>query len=221
MEAFGDPLQLALPKARLLRASLELLRAGGLSPDRHVYRQELASGEICLRLLRLRDIPSLVAAGSVDVGIAPDEWIRETGSDVLRLERLGWYQGTVSLIAPERTPLLDLPFEQWPRMKVATEYPRLASDFLREHDIEHEILSIHGAAEGYVPDLADASIDIVETGDTIRRHALVQVTQILECEVHLIARPDAPESLLRSPWVQALREAARNLEELIPAGKDG
>lgn len=54
----GDPLQLALPKARLLRASLEPLKAGGLSCDGRVYRQELADGAICLRLLRLQDIPS-------------------------------------------------------------------------------------------------------------------------------------------------------------------
>jgi ATP phosphoribosyltransferase len=206
-----------LPKAGLLRASLDLLSASGLSCDDRVYRQELADGEICLRLLRLRDIPNLVSAGQVDIGIAPEEWIRETGSKVLRLERLGWYEGTVSLIGPERTPLLDLQFERWPRISVATEYPRLATTFLSEHGIDHEILGIHGAAEGYIPDLADTVVDFVETGETMRRHGLVEVAQILECEVHLIARRDLPVSLLRGRWVRALREVARGLR--VPARK--
>ena len=202
-------LRLALPKARLLDRSRALLAALGVAGDPRVYRYQRADQRIHVWLVRMRDVPMLLENGDVDLGVAPDEWIENGSGTLVRLERLGWYNARLALLAEAGARVARDPVEKWGPIRVATEYPRVASRFLRTRGVAHEILGVHGSAEAFVPSIADVVVDVIETGRTMARHGLTEIAPVLDCDVHLLARPDLPEDPALAALVDTVRRAAR------------
>jgi ATP phosphoribosyltransferase len=144
-----------------------------------------ADGGFVVHLVRIQDIPTLVGSGTVHAGVSGDEWIEETRADVTKLAQLGWYRARICLVVhPDHAAAHALHGG-----RIATEYPEIARRFLRQAGYDGSVMSIYGAAEAYLPDLADAVIDCVETGESIRRHGLRVEFDLLDCDVQIIASP--------------------------------
>ncbi|MBW3642864.1 MAG: ATP phosphoribosyltransferase [Actinobacteria bacterium] len=192
-------LRLVLPKGSLERATLELFDAADLAVSRSSavdYKATIADPRVDdVRILRPQEIPVYVAEGLYDLGITGRDWIEETASDVVTLGELHYSKATarpinVVLAVAEDAPwskVGDLPAG----VRVSTEYPGLTRRFLAEHGVDAEVRLSHGATEAKIPDIADAVVEITETGRALRAANLRILETILVSFTELIANRDA------------------------------
>jgi ATP phosphoribosyltransferase len=190
-------LRLVLPKGSLERATLELFEAADLPVQRSSdveYRATIADPRINeVRILRPQEIPRYVAGGLFDLGITGRDWIEETASDVLSLGELHYSKATarpvnVVLAVAENSPVQsvgDLPSG----VRVQTEYPELTRRFLEKHGVDADVTLSYGATEAKVPEIADAVVEITETGRALRAAGLRIVDTVLVSYTELIANP--------------------------------
>ncbi len=192
-------LRVVLPKGSLERATLELFEAADLAVSRSSavdYKATIADPRVTdVRILRPQEIPVYVAEGLYDLGITGRDWIEETDSEVVTLGELHYSKATarpinVVLAVAEEAPWAkvgDLPAG----VRVSTEYPGLTRRFLATHGVDAEVRLSHGATEAKIPDIADAVVEITETGRALRAAKLRILDTILVSFTELIANPAA------------------------------
>jgi ATP phosphoribosyltransferase len=192
-------LRLVLPKGSLERATLQLFDDADLPVSRGSdvdYRATIDDPRIDdVRILRPQEIPRYVAEGTFDLGITGRDWIEETGADVTTLTELHYSKATarpirVVLAVAADSPTAgvgDLPVG----VRVHTEYPELTRRFLEKHGVDAAISLSYGATEAKVPEIADAVVEITETGRALRAAGLKILDTILVSYTELVANPTA------------------------------
>ena len=192
-------LRLVLPKGSLERATLQLFEDADLPVSRGSdvdYRATVDDPRIDdVRILRPQEIPRYVAEGTFDLGITGRDWIEETGADVTTLTELHYSKATarpirVVLAVASDSPTAgvgDLPAG----VRVHTEYPELTRRFLEKHGVDAAISLSYGATEAKVPEIADAVVEITETGRALRAAGLKILDTILVSYTELVANPTA------------------------------
>ncbi|HVE46414.1 MAG TPA: ATP phosphoribosyltransferase [Acidimicrobiales bacterium] len=190
-------LRLVLPKGSLEAATLELFEAADLPVRRSSevdYRATIPDPRIAdVRILRPQEIPRYVAEGLFDIGITGRDWIEETASDVISLGELHYSKATarpvqVVLAVAQDSPVrsvADLP----PRARVHTEYPELTRRYLEKNGVDGDVTLSYGATEAKVPEIADAVVEITETGRALKAAGLRIVDTVLVSFTELIANP--------------------------------
>lgn len=192
-------LRLVLPKGSLERATLQLFEDADLAVNRSSdidYKASIDDPRIAdVRILRPQEIPAYVAEGLYDLGITGRDWIEETASDVESLGELHYSKATARPIRVVLAVAGDSPWQSVSDMpagvRVSTEYPGLTRRFLEEHGVEAEVRLSHGATEAKIPDVADAVVEITETGRALRAAGLKILDTILTSYTELIANKDA------------------------------
>jgi ATP phosphoribosyltransferase len=194
-------LRLVLPKGSLERATLELFEAADLTVSRSSevdYKATIADPRVDdVRILRPQEIPTYVAEGLYDLGVTGRDWIEETASDVVSLGELHYSKATarpikVVLAVADDSPwrkVGDLP----PGVRVSTEYPGLTARYLATHGVDATVRLSHGATEAKIPDVADAVVEITETGRALRAAKLRILDTILTSYTELVANRAAYE----------------------------
>lgn len=192
-------LDLVLPKGSLERATLELFDDADLGVIRASdvdYRATIDDPRVSeVRILRPQEIPRYVAEGRFDLGITGRDWIEETAADVVSLSELHYSKATarpirVVLAVAADSPaasVTDLPSG----LRVHTEYPQLTRRYFERHGIDAHVELSYGATEAKVPDIADAVVEITETGRALRAAGLRIIDTILTSYTELIASRDA------------------------------
>jgi ATP phosphoribosyltransferase len=163
------------------------------------YRASIADPRIDeVRILRPQEIPVYVADGLFDLGITGRDCVEERGSDVLSLGELSYSKATsnparVVLAVASDSPVQSLAeLAALPgRLRVSSEYPELTRRALAAHGIEADISLSYGATEAKVPDIADAVVDMTETGSALRAAGLRVIETLLVSHTELIANPAA------------------------------
>ncbi|NNN10812.1 MAG: ATP phosphoribosyltransferase [Acidimicrobiaceae bacterium] len=190
-------LRLVLPKGSLERATLDLFSSADLGVERSSdvdYRAKIDDPRIDeVRILRPQEIPRYVAEGLFDFGITGRDWIEETDSDVVSLGELHYSKATsrpikVVLAVPATSPIVGAS-ELKDGIRVSTEYPNLTAKYFEKIGVKAEVLLSYGATEAKVPDIADAVVEITETGRAIRAAGLKILETILVSNTELIANP--------------------------------
>lgn len=192
-------LRLVLPKGSLERATLELFEAADLAVSRSSsvdYQATIADPRVDdVRILRPQEIPVYVAEGLYDLGITGRDWIEETSSDVVSLGELHYSKATARPIKVVLAVADDAPWRKVGDLpagvRVSTEYPGLTRRFLAEHGVDAEVRLSHGATEAKIPDVADAVVEITETGRALRAANLRIIDTILVSFTELVANPNA------------------------------
>ncbi len=209
-------LRLVLPKGSLERATIDLFEAADLAVTRSSevdYKATIADPRVTdVRILRPQEIPTYVAEGLYDLGITGRDWIEETSSDVVSLGELHYSKATarpikVVLAVADESPwrqVGDLPAG----VRVSTEYPGLTRRYLLEHGVDAEVRLSHGATEAKIPDVADAVVEITETGRALRAAKLRILDTILTSYTELVANRAAHEDPEK-------RHAMRQLHTLL------
>jgi ATP phosphoribosyltransferase len=192
-------LRLVLPKGSLERLTLELFAAADLSVQRGSdvdYRATIDDRRVAeVRILRPQEIPRYVAEGLFDLGITGRDWIEETGAEVVSLGELAYSKETSSpvrvVLAVEQSSAVvqaaDLPAGS----RVSTEYPELTRRFLEKHGVQADVRLSYGATEAKIPEIADAVVEITETGRALAAAGLRVVDTVLVSRTELIANPQA------------------------------
>ena len=212
-------LNLVLPKGSLERQTLELFEDAdlGLTRSSEVdYRATIDDPRVDeVRILRPQEIPTYVAEGRFDLGITGRDWIEETEADVVSLTELHYSKASarpikvVLAVAADSTAdsVRDLPSG----LRVHTEYPRLTRRYFERHGVDAHVELSYGATEAKVPDIADAIVEITETGRALRAAGLRVLDTVLTSYTELIASPAAyadPEKRVAMEQLQTLLTGA-------------
>jgi ATP phosphoribosyltransferase len=193
-------LRLVIPKGSLEKATLELFESADLAVNRSSsvdYRATVDDPRIDdVRILRPQEIPTYVSEGLFDIGITGRDWIEETGAEVISLGQLHYSKATARPVRIVLAVAGDSPFngvaDLPPDLRVSTEYPELTRRFLEKHGVSQpDIRLSYGATEAKVPDIADAVVEITETGRALRAAGLKVIETILISYTELIANPAA------------------------------
>lgn len=188
-------LRLVIPKGSLEGTTLELLESADLKVYRggersyHAWIDDPRIGEVSI--LRPQEIPKYVEEGLFDLGVTGYDWITEQGADVVELADLPYSKmdvgTTVKLVLAvagdsgyERAE--DLP----DGARVSTEYPNLVERYFRDRGKRVRVYLSYGATEAKIPEIADAIVELTETGGTLRKHGLAVIDTVLESTTRLI-----------------------------------
>lgn len=198
-------LTLALPKGRVLKAVAPLLaRAGAdasalLADDRTLVREAPALG---LRFLLLKpdDVPTYVEYGAADLGVCGRDVLLERSCELYQPLDLGVGKcrmvvaGVVGRPPPDGVP------------RVATKYPRIASDHFARRGVQADVVFVQGSVElAPIVGLADLIVDLVETGVTLAQNGLEVVEEVAAVSSVLVANRAAYR--LKQDRVRPLIEA--------------
>lgn len=203
-------LRIAVPTGTLLGSACALLRDAGvaptLRPETFERRLQLRVDDHDIILVRPTDVPVYVEMGACDCGIVGKDVLWESRRDLYELADLDFGACRLVLAAPASSSLAR---GEWPAgMRIATKYPAAAQRFLEVRGVQAELIKLHGSVE-LAPSagLADAVIDVVATGATLRANNLVEVAQIGASTARLIVNVASMKT--RSGPVNQLAAALR------------
>ena len=183
-----DSLRIGVPsKGRLAELAAELLKDAGL----HFRRQERSLFARCKELpvditfLRTEDIPVLCAEGAIDMGITGSDLIAESQAEVERRLDLGVGQCKLSICVPDDAPYTSP--KQLAGKRIATSFPNNTAAYLRQHGATAHLVNLNGSVESMIAlGVADAIVDLVETGSTLAANRLKSLTDIGSYQTVLI-----------------------------------
>mgnify|MGYP001026502815 CR=1 FL=1 len=181
-------LRIGVPsKGRLSELAGELLRQAGLSfsrQERNLFAR-VSEMPIEVTFLRTDDIPVLCAEGAVDMGITGSDLIGETAADVETRLELGIGKCRLALCVPEDSAYTAP--GQLGGHRVATSFPRITEQFLRGHQAEVHLVPVSGSVEVMIAlGVAEAVVDLVETGSTLAANRLRILDELGQYETVLI-----------------------------------
>src|SRR5579864_4729688 len=212
-------LRLVLPKGSLERMTLELFEQADLAVVRGSdvdYRGTIDDPRVTeVRILRPQEIPLYVAEGLFDLGVTGRDWIEETGADVVTLGELGYSKATDQpirvVLAVSSDCSVGRASELPDGVRVSTEYPGLTRRFFEKNGVDADVRLSYGATEAKVPDIADAVVEITETGRALRAAGLRIIDTLLVSNTELVANPAAhadPEKRKAMEQLQTLLTGA-------------
>ena len=179
-------------KGRLYEETMDLLKAAGIKLVAVKRTLLVPSRNFPVELLFLRDddIPDSVASGTADIGIVGLNEVIEKRKDVKVVRPLGFSKCRLSLAIPKEAQYGGV--EWFQGKKIATSYPAILTDFLKNQGIEADIHVISGSVE-IAPGigLADGIFDIVSSGSTLVSNNLREVEVVLDSEAVLISGTSA------------------------------
>lgn len=188
---------LALSKGRIFEETLPLLAAAGIEvledPEKS-RKLILTTNQPDLRvvLVRATDVPTYVQYGGADLGVTGKDTLIEHGAQ-------GLYQPLDLRIAQCRVSVAvradfdyALAVKQGSRLKVATKYTEIARNFFASKGVHVDMIKLYGSMElAPLTGLADAIVDLVSTGNTLKANHLVEVERIMDISSHLVVNQAA------------------------------
>jgi ATP phosphoribosyltransferase len=187
-------LRLGLPKGSLQESTFKLFSRAGyqISLEARSYYPRIDDPELQGIMMRAQEIPRYVSDGALDAGISGSDWILENHAKVVKVCDLVYSKGS---FAPARWVIAvkeDSPFNCLQDLcgkRIATELVQVTKDYFRQNGVKCEIEYSWGATEVKVPDLADAIVDITETGSSLRVNKLRVLECIMETNAQLFCHP--------------------------------
>jgi len=208
---------LALAKGRIFEESLPLLARAGLEPvdDPESSRKLILATRrpgVRLILVRAADVPTYVQYGAADLGVAGRDLLAEHGGQGLYQPLdLGIARCRMAVAVPEGFDYAGA-VRQGARLRVATKYIQTAREHFAAKGVHVDLIRLYGSMElAPLVGLADAIVDLVDTGNTLRANKLRVVEELMPISSHLIVNP-ASLKLKReviAPLIESFREAAR------------
>jgi ATP phosphoribosyltransferase len=192
---------LGLPKGSLQEASLQLFRRAGyeISVSSRSYFPSIDDDEIECMLIRAQEMARYVEDGILDAGLTGKDWILENEAKVVEVADLVYAKQTFGkvrwvLAVPEKSPFQSVKDLQG--KIIATELVGVTRRYLERNGVKAKVEFSWGATEVKPPVLADAIVEVTETGSSLRANGLRIVETVLESNTKFIAHPGAWEN----PW---------------------
>lgn len=221
-----DRLKLGLPKGSLEEATISLFDRAGWKINRHSrnYFPEINDPQICLSLCRAQELGGYVARGVLDAGITGLDWLAEGGhtDQVVRLAELVYSKNSTRPCRWVLAVAGDSPYkkpEDLAGRRIATELDGVTARYFSSRNVPVEILHSFGATEAKVVEgLADAIVEVTETGATINAHGLRIIDEVMISTPVLIANPKAWENAAKRAKLEQIAllvEGALRAENLV------
>ena len=192
-----EPLKLGIPKGSLQDATVRLFSRAGwkISVGNRSYFPEIDDQDVVCSICRAQEMSRYVESGTLDAGITGRDWILENDSNVHYVEELIYSKVSAR---PARWVLAvakDSPVEKVEDLagkRVATEMVNFTRRYFEERGIPVTVHFSWGATEAKVVNgLADAIVEVTETGSTIRAHGLKIIKELMQSTTQLIANHQA------------------------------
>lgn len=216
-------LRIGLPSGSLQEATLELFRRAGFSigANSRTYRPSIDDPSFEVRLIRAQEIAAYVQDGFLDLGLTGTDWIQETRAKVHVVSTLRFSKATAKparwVVAVPVKSSIRKP-SQLRGKRIATEAVGLVRQYLAKNRIKAKVEFSWGATEVKVPELADAIVDITETGSSLAANGLRILDTILESYPQLIANRKVwarPTDRVRIENLNLLLEGALRARDLV------
>jgi ATP phosphoribosyltransferase len=192
-------LTIALPKGRLQAPALARFAAAGLVPDEEpgssrklIIPASAPVGGARARFVLLKDgdVPLYVERGAADLGVCGLDQVLESGADLLTPIDFGFGRCRLCLAAPKESKLvkgtLSEAAELGRSLRVASKYPKQAARWFARRGVPVDLFALSGSVElAAVAGLADAIVDLVESGRTLAENGLVIVEELLQVSARL------------------------------------
>ena len=185
-------LRLGIPKGSLQEATLQLFARAGLPvyTDGRSYFAKTADPEIECLLIRAQEMARYVEHGAIDAGLTGLDWVVESGLEVVTVSDLIYAKrsrGKVRwvLAAPEDSPFLKA--EDLSGKIIATELVNVTRNYFSKRGVEVRVEFSWGATEVKPPMLADAIVEVTETGSSLKANRLRILETVLESNTQVIA----------------------------------
>ena len=208
-------LKLGIPKGSLQDATIALFERAGwrIFASGRSYFPQIDDAEIECMLVRAQEMARYVEHGALDAGLTGNDWVLENESDVERVTSLTYSKvsrGTVKwvLAVPEDSPFQKP--EDLAGKTIATELVEFTKRYFASKNIPVKVEFSWGATEVKPPTLADAIVEVTETGSSLRANRLRIIETLMESETQLIAN--------KAAWADAWkREKIGNLSLMLNA----
>ena len=195
-------LKVGIPKGSLEKATIELFRRSGwkITMDARSYFPAIDDPEIRCTLVRAQEMSRFVEMGTLDLGLTGKDWILENDSQVTVVQDLVYSKTTQQparwvLVVMENSPIKRI--EDLKGKKIFTELVNFTRRYFAEKGVAVEVEFSWGATEAKVVEgLADAIVEVTETGSTIRANGLRIVSELMTTYPQLIANTQA----WNDPW---------------------
>lgn len=205
-----EKLKLGIPKGSLEAATIELFRKSGwnIVTSSRSYFPRIDDEELSCSLVRAQEMPRFVENGTLDLGLTGKDWILENKSDVVIVDDLVYSKATSRparwvLVVKDDSPIKRL--EDLQGKKIYTELVSFTKNYFKERNIEVDVEFSWGATEGKVVEgLADAIVEVTETGSTIKAHGLKIIHDLLETNTQLIANKNAWKNIWKQEKIQQI-----------------
>jgi ATP phosphoribosyltransferase len=185
-------LRLGIPKGSLQEATVQLFAKAGwrISVNSRSYFPGIDDPEIECMLVRAQEMARYVETGALDAGITGRDWVSETGADVAEIGELLYSKQSLApvrwvLAVPEDGSIQSV--KDLEGKVIATEVVNLTKKYLARHNVNARVEFSWGATEVKVPQLADAIVEVTETGSSLRANRLRIVDTVLESRTVFIA----------------------------------
>lgn len=188
---------LALSKGRIFDETLPLLKTAGIEVTEAPEKSRklilpTTQSDVRVVLVRASDVPTYVQYGGADMGVAGKDVLMESGGE-------GLYQPLDLRIARCRMSVATRvgfdyagTVQQGARIRVATKYPQIAREHFARKGVHVDIIKLYGSMElAPLTGLADAIVDLVSTGNTLRANHLVEVEKVVDISSRLVVNQAA------------------------------
>jgi ATP phosphoribosyltransferase len=208
-----DVLNLVLPKGSLEPATLKLFEEADLpvsrASDREYYATIPDPRIAKVKILRPQEIAQAVQQGHFDVGFTGHDWVLETGSDVHEVMNLNFNRGGVTIarvvLAVPGTSWIERPEDIPADWRISTEYMKLTRDYFDRLGKPVQVSLSYGATEAKIPELADAIVDLTESGNSLRRAGFRIIATLAETSTRMIANHQSWANLEKRQEIEEIR----------------
>lgn len=197
----GEILKLGIPAGSLQEATIDLFRRSGyrINVQPRNYFPEIDDEDVECMLLRAQEMARYVEMGVLDAGLTGHDWIEETGADVVEVAELRFSKVSRRpvrwvLCVPEDSPVKSV--KDLEGKRIATEAVGMTKRYLEKNNVKADVEFSWGATEVKAPKLADAIVEVTETGSSLRANKLRIVDELLQSTTRFIANRDA----YNDPW---------------------
>ncbi len=202
---------IALSKGRIFSETLPLLQAAGIVPieDPEASRKLIIGTnrpDVSIIIVRASDVPTYVRYGAADLGVAGKDVLHEQGAEgVYQPLDLGIARCRMMVAVPAKFDYVNA-VRQGARVRVATKYLKTAREHFSAKGVHVDLIKLYGSMElAPLVGLADAIVDLVSTGGTLRANDLVAVEEIMQVSARLIVNQAALK--LKGAAIQPLIDA--------------
>jgi ATP phosphoribosyltransferase len=197
----SKPLKIGLPKGSLQESTFELFKKAGwnIKASARSYYPAVDDPELEVMLIRAQEIARYVETGILDCGLTGRDWILESGCKVRTVADLVYAKQGLRkvrwvLAVPENSKFKTV--KDLKGKRIATELVNVTKKYLKEHKVTASVEFSWGATEAKPPELADAIVELTETGSSLRANKLKIIDTVLESNTVVIANAECQ----KDPW---------------------
>ena len=214
-------LKLGIPKGSLQESTIKIFKEAGydIKVKERNYYPSVDDPELACMLIRAQEMARYVEGGQLDCGLTGLDWIKENRSDVMEVCELTYAKQSFKPIKWVLAVKEDSPYKSVKDLEgktIATEVVNLTTDYLASHGVKANVEFSWGTTEVKVPELADAIVEITETGSSLRANNLKIIDTVLETTTRFIANKKAYEDPEKRAKIDRIIMMLKSVIDAVP-----